>query len=158
MKPNASTPATWSIDEAIAQSYQEFSRRLGADLLWGAFELLTLDRKAVLMRHQVLARELDQYLQYPLNYEGASLAEWMGNARAAANQAELLLHVGVRWWRARDDMLLLPAEARVPCVYAEGLGGQVSLQLLKQMLYLGKSPDTAQSPPDQTPPTRGSRA
>lgn len=158
MTSSGSTPETWSVDEAIAQAYQEFGARFGADLLWRAFELLTLDRKAVLVRHEVLAADIDQYLQYPLNLEGASLAEWMAEARAAPTQGELLLHVGVRWWRARDHMLLLPADIRVPCVYAEGLGAQVSLQLLSQMLYRGKSPETTPPLPGRTPPRRGSRA
>ncbi len=132
----------WSIHEAIAVSMAEFTNRFGDDILWSAFRLLTLNRDATLAEHAILADELDGYLKYPLNEVGSTLDLWMAKARTDANQAQLLVHAGIRWWLARDDLLSRPSHSRVPCDYSEGELGHFSLQLLSQMLYRGRAPYT----------------
>ena len=133
---------SWSIHEALAIAFTAFTERFGEDTLWRAFEALTLRREATLAQHAELADELERYLQYPLNMRGSELDLWMAKARKAEDQTLLLVHAGVRWWLARDDLLSRPAHARVPHVYAEGMSDHVSLQLLKQVLYRGRAPYT----------------
>lgn len=137
------TPITsWSISQALAVAYSAFAKRFGADLLHQAFEALTTQAEHTHAAHLALEHDIDKYLQHALQASGASLVIWMANARADPAQADLLLHCGVRWWRARDDLLSRPARSRVPCMYAEGLEDHVSLQLLNQMLYRGAAPYT----------------
>ena len=136
------TQHSWSLHEALAVAFSAFTERFGQDTLWRAFEALTLRREATLAQHAELADELERYLQYPLNMRGSELDLWVAKARADTEQALLLVHAGVRWWQARDDLLSRPAHARVPRVYAEGMSEHVSLQLLKQMLYRGRAPYT----------------
>ena len=136
------TPHSWGIHEALAVAFTAFTERFGEDTLWHAFEALTLRREATLAQHAELADELERYLQHPLNMRGSELDLWVAKARADTEQALLLVHAGVRWWQARDDLLSRPAHARVPRVYAEGMSEHVSLQLLKQMLYRGRAPYT----------------
>lgn len=137
------TPATsWSITQALTVAYTAFIQRFGADLLHASFDALTKEPEHILAEHQVLAAELGPYLSHALNGRGAGHVVWLGNARADAAQARLLLHMGVRWWHARDSLLACPAGTRVPCVYAEGLSEHVSLQLLSQMLHRGAAPHT----------------
>lgn len=134
--------ASWSIHEAIAVAYDAFTARLGADLLWRAFEALTQRHAETVTVNQRRDAELGRYINHIVASEGAALREWLANARADPEQAALLLHVGVRWWRARDDLLARPAGTRVRRAYAEGCAAHVSLQLLSQMLYRGRAPDT----------------
>ena len=135
---------SWSIHEALAIAFTAFTERFGEDTLWRAFEALTLRREATLAQHAVLAHELGRWLQYPLELGASELEPWMANARADADQEPLLVHAGVRWWQARDDLLSRPTQARVPHVFAEGkTAAHISLSLLKQMLYRGCAPDTA---------------
>lgn len=135
-------PTSWSIAQALAVSFAAFTQRFGADLLWQAFEALTTEPERTMAAHMELEPAIDQYLPHALQAAGANLVIWMANARVDPQQAQLLLHCAVRWWRARDDLLTRPAKARVPCVYAEGLSDHVSLQLLNQMLYRGAAPYT----------------
>lgn len=132
---------SWSIHEAVAVSYQAFAERFGVDLLWCAFDALTRERDATLAKHGQLDYDIGKYLQWPLNLEGDALASWMKAARADPEQTILLLHIGVRWWLSREDLLSLPARSRVPCEYAPGDESPFSLQLLSQMLYRGRAPD-----------------
>jgi len=132
----------WSIHEAVAVSHAVFVRRFGEDVLWMAFNALTSQRDATLAEHARLERDIDKYLQYTLHSEGGALAPWLTGARDDPETVNLLLHIGVRWWLARDDLLSRPARSRVPCVYAQGLKEHVSLQLLAQMLYRGRAPYT----------------
>ena len=139
--------ASWTVHEALAVAFQEFEQRFGSDLLWPAFEALT-SRRAEVMREQVaIERELNQFLQYPLNKRGADLDLWISKARCAEDQAGLLLHIGVRWWRARDAMLALPNGTTVPQMWE--VEGHVSLSLLKQMLYRADAPHTNQPLPSR---------
>ena len=135
-------PTSWSIAQALAVSFAAFTQRFGAALLWQAFEALTTEPERTMAAHMGLETAIDQYLPHALQAAGANLVIWMANARADPQQAQLLLHCAVRWWRARDDLLARPAKSRVPCVYAEGLSDHVSLQLLNQMLYRGAAPYT----------------
>lgn len=142
MQADDSQPDSWSIHEAIAVAFTEFSERFGEDVLWRAFAELTQHRETIMAQQAELGGELDSYLQYPLNKFGSELDLWMAKARADDEQAWLLVHAGVRWWLARDDLLSRPAQSRVPCSYAEGETVHVNLQLLKQMLYRGAAPYT----------------
>lgn len=135
-------PSSWSIHEALAIAFEEFTTRFGADLLWSAFELLAHDRDGTLAVHMQIEAELDQYLGHALNQIGSAGDVWISSARADDAQVVLLLHAAVRWWRARDDLLNRPAQSRVPCQYAEGESAHVNLQLLSQMLYRGRAPYT----------------
>lgn len=137
------TPDSWSIHEALAIAYEEFTKRFGPDLLWRAFDLLTREREAALEAHAQITSELDQYLGRALNQSGSRGDLWMSSARSDEGQLVLLLHAAVRWWLARDDLLSRPVQSRVPCQYAEGLSEHVNLQLLTQMLYRGRAPYTA---------------
>ena len=136
------TQHSWSLHEALAVGFSAFTERFGQDVLLHAFEALTLHREATLAQNTEMADELERYLQHPLNLRGSELDLWMAKARKAEDQTLLLVHAGVRWWLARDDLLSRPAHARVPHVYAEGMSDHVSLQLLKQMLYRGRAPYT----------------
>lgn len=133
---------SWSIHEALAIAYQEFSNRFGADLLWAAFDLLTRDRERTLAEHAELETELDQYLGHAMHQAGSKGDIWISKARTDEGQTALLLQAAVRWWCARDDLLSRPAQSRVPCEYAEGNTDHVNLQLLAQMLYRGRAPYT----------------
>ncbi len=135
-------PDSWSIHEAISVAFQTFASRFGADILWAAFEALTAERELLLEEHYRWESDIDSYLRSPLNLQGKDLVMWIASARADTGQERLLLHVGIRWWNARDDLLTRPAQSRVPCVYAEGLNDHVNLQLLRQMLYRGRAPYT----------------
>lgn len=146
MKTTAA-PATWSVPEALAVAYTEFTQRFGAELLHQAFEALTLRRAQTMQVHRALARELDQYLVYPLNTHGAELVHWMASAKGTPDNADLLLHCGVRWWQAREDLLRKPAGTRVR--------NHSDLQVLAEMLYRGSAPDTEPPAAGQTPMTRG---
>lgn len=132
----------WNIHEALNLAYQEFSNRFGADLLWEAFDLLTLDRERTLAEHTDLEADIDQYLGHALYQAGSTGDIWISKARTDEGQTALLLQIAVRWWRARDDLLSRPAQSRVPCEYAEGNNDHVNLQLLAQMLYRGRAPYT----------------
>lgn len=136
------TMRSWSLHEALAVAFTAFTERFGEDTLWLAFEALTLRREATLAQNAEIADELERYLQHPLSKRGSELDLWVAKARKAEDQTPLLVHAGVRWWQARDDLLTRPAHARVPQVYAEGMTDHVSLQLLKQMLYRGRAPYT----------------
>lgn len=142
MQADDSQPDSWSIHEAIAVAFTEFSERFGEDVLWRAFAELTQHRETIMAQQAELGSELDSYLQYPLNKFGSELDLWMAKARADDEQAWLLVHAGVRWWLARDDLLGRPTHARVPCDYSNGEMGHFSLQLLSQMLYRGRAPYT----------------
>lgn len=135
-------PSSWSIHEALAVAYEEFTTRFGADLLWPAFDMLARDRDGTLAAHESVEAELDQYLGHALNKKGSTGDLWISSARADEGQLVLLLHAAVRWWCARDDLLSRPAQSRVPCEYAEGESAHVNLQLLTQMLYRGRAPYT----------------
>lgn len=141
MKPET-PPTSWSIAQALAVSFLAFTQRFGADLLWQAFKALTTEPERTMAAHLALEPDIDVYLPHALQARGAGLVIWMANARADLQQAPLLLHCAVRWWRARDDLLGRPAQSRVLCVYAEGDSDHVSLQLLNQMLYRGAAPYT----------------
>lgn len=134
-------PASWTVTQAVAIAYTAFAERFGADLLHGAFAALTTQPEATMTQQRALGAELDSYISHAMTGGSA----WMDTARADPKQASLLLHLGVRWWLARDAMLHLPTGTLVPCQYAEGLTDHVSLQLLGQMLHRGGSPDTAHS-------------
>lgn len=153
--PNHSEATGWTIPDALAVAFQAFTQRFGADLLWLAFEALTIKREDTMAEHQALERDLDQYLGHALNAQGANLVIWMANARSKPDNAELLLHCAVRWWRARDDLVRMPGGTRVPCVYAEGATDHVALQLLMQMLYRGSAPDTEPPATGPAPRTQG---
>lgn len=153
MKTTAA-PESWTIPEALAVAYAEFTQRFGVELLWQAFEALTTKPAATLQEHQELADELDQYLGHALNAQGADLVIWMANAKSRPDNAALLLHCGVRWWRARDALANQPKGSRVPCVYAEGITEHVALQLLSQLLYRGSAPDTVPGAGGPAPRTR----
>lgn len=133
---------SWSIHEAVAVSYQAFVEHFGADLLWRAFDALTSKRDATLAKQGQLDYGLGKYLQYPLSKDGDELTSWMKAARADSEQADLLLHIGVRWWLSRDDLLSRPAHSRVPCEYAPGSTYPARIQLLTQMLYRGRASET----------------
>jgi hypothetical protein len=154
MKTTA-TPATWSVPEALAVAYTAFTQRFGAELLWQAFEELTLEPEQTMQDHHDLERDLDQYLGHALNAQGAGLVIWMANAKSKPDNAALLTHCAVRWWRARDDLARQPQGMRVPCEYAPGSKDHSALQLLRQMLYRGSAPDTVPGSTGKTPRPRG---
>ena len=133
---------SWSVPEALGVALEAFTKRFGADLLWAAFQQWTADPQSVMAEHRAIEASLDQYLAHALAHKGAAHVVWMANARADDTQAVLLLHIGVRWWRARDDLLRRLPQARVPCEYASGLTDHVNHQLLCQMLYRGSAPYT----------------
>lgn len=135
--------ATWSIAEALAVAYQAFGDRFGPDVLDRAFAALTMHHEDTLAAHRAIAPQLGGYISQALSAQGASLVIWMANAQSDPEQADLLLHCGVRWWLARDAMVRLAPGSRVLCVYADGLTEHVSLQLLAQMLHRGAAPETA---------------
>lgn len=141
MRVNEHT-SSWTVHEALAVAFREFDIRFGADLLWPAFEAMASRRAEVLLEQAAIESELNQFLQYPLNKRGADLDLWISKARCTEDQAVLLLHIGVRWWRARDAMLALPAGTTVPQI--GDVEGHVSLSLLKQMLYRADAPHTNQ--------------
>lgn len=146
---------TWSVPEALAVAYTEFAQRFGAELLHQAFEALTLDPKQTMHAHRALDRDMGNYISSVLDARGAALVEWLANARADRSQDAMLLDIGVRWWRARDDLARQPHGTRVPCTYAPGSTSLHSgLQLLTQMLYRGSAPDTE---PPAAGPVRGTR-
>jgi len=143
---------SWSVPQALVVAYEAFTQRFGADLLWQAFEALTVQHRATLREHAALDRDLGQYLDHALTARGAELVVLLANSRSEPQAALLLLHCGVRWWRARDDLLRRSGpKVRVPKVYAEGMNEHVSLQLLSQMLYRGAAPDTAAVGGDPSP-------
>ncbi len=133
---------SWTVQQALAVAFREFDLRFGSDLLWRAFEALTNRRAEVLAAQATIEPELNQFLQYPLNKRGADLDLWISKARCSADQAELLLHIGVRWWRAHEAMQALPIGTTVPQV--TDVECHVSLSLLKQMLYRADAPHTNQ--------------
>ena len=135
----------WTIAEALAATYQAFSTRFGHEALAAAFEALTMRPQATKLENKKLGRALDQYIGHALNAHGREQVLWLSHALADADQAPLLLHAGVRWWLARDDLLRRPAGTLVPKQYAEGLKDHVSLQVLAQMLHRGAAPDTSDS-------------
>lgn len=153
MKTTA-TPATWSVPEALAVAYTAFTQRFGAELLHQAFEALTLDPQQTMEDQRDLARDLGQYLGHALNAQGAGLVIWMANAKSRPDNAALLLHCGVRWWLARDDLARKPPGTRVPCEYGPGSKEHSALQLLAEMLYRASAPDTT---PPVAGPARGTR-
>ncbi len=146
--------ATWSAQEAIEVAYGEFSRRVGADVLWQAFDALMHEGAALLAEHAAWADDIDSYLQWPLNLSGADLVVWVSNARGDSASRRLLTHVGLRWWRARDDLMRREPGTRVSQIHVDGSTDHVSLHLLRQMLYRGAAPDTE---PPVLRPSRGSR-
>lgn len=139
--------ASWTVQEALSVAYREFDLRFGADLLWPAFDALMHRRSEVLLAQAGIESELNQFLQYPLNKRGTDLDLWISKARSTEDQAELLLHIGVRWWRARDAMLALSDGTTVPQM--TDVEGHVSLSLLKQMLYRADAPHTNQPRPSR---------
>lgn len=148
MKTTA-VPDTWSVPEALAVAYTEFTQRFGADLLHQAFAALTLQPEQTMQAHRALDRDMGNYISHVLDARDAGLLEWLANARADRSQDAMLLDIGVRWWRARDDLARQPHGTRVPCTYALGSTSLHSgLQLLVQMLHRGSAPDT-------TPPAAG---
>lgn len=153
MKTTA-TPEFWTIPEALAATYTEFTQRFGAELLWQAFEALTTQPEQTKAKHLALSKELGQYLAYPLNIHGDALVSWMTSAKSRPDNADLLTHCAVCWWLARDDLLRKPSGTRVPCVNAEGAKNHSALQLLTQMLYRGSAPDTK---PPAAGPARATR-
>lgn len=154
MKTTA-TPATWSVPEALAVAYTAFTQRFGLELLWQAFEELTLEPEQTIQDHHDLERDLDQYLGHALNAQGAGLVIWMANAKSKPDNAALLTHCAVRWWRARDDLARQPQGMRVPCKYAHGSTDHNAHQLLAQMLYRGSAPDTETPVDGPAPRTQG---
>lgn len=148
-------PATWSVPEALAVAYAEFTQRFGADLLHHAFESLTLRPEKTMQAHHALDRDMGNYISSVLDARGAGLVEWLANARADSSQDAMLLDIGVRWWRARDDLARQPHGARVPCTSAPGSTSLHSgPQLLTQMLYRGSAPDTVPAAAGHTRVTR----
>ncbi|MDD5028496.1 MAG: hypothetical protein PHH58_03185 [Rhodoferax sp.] len=148
-------PSSWNIQEALAVAYSEFTQRFGADLLHQAFVALTLHSAQTMQAHRALDADMGNYISSVLDARGAGLTEWLTNARADRDQDAMLLDIGVRWWRARDDLARQPQGTRVPCTYAPGATSLHSgLQLLAQMLYRGSAPDTAPPAISQTPTTR----
>ena len=148
MKTNAA-PDTWSVPEALAVAYTEFTQRFGAELLHQAFATLTLKPEQTMQAHRTLDSDMGNYISSVLDARGAGLVEWLTTARADRSQDAMLLDIGVRWWRARDDLARKAHGTRVPCEYAPGSTSLHSgLQLLIQMLHRGSAPDT-------TPPAAG---
>ena len=139
------TKPSWTVPEALSVAYKAFAARFGADLLHQAFEALTLHPKQTMAMHRALRADMVTYLDYALDVRGAGLVVWMANARADLDQAPMLLDCAVRWWCARDAMLRLPLNTRVPCIYMEGLTAHSDLQLLEQMLRRASAPDTEPS-------------
>ncbi|BBK14289.1 MULTISPECIES: hypothetical protein [Klebsiella] len=137
-----STKEDWSVHEAISVSFRAFSRRYGEDLLWSAFGMLTRDRRKALREHACLEQDINSFIKYPISSEGRALREFMAKAKDDEYGLLMLRHMGIRWWLARDDLLSLPPQTRVPRVYSEGFTNHVSLQLLDQMLWRGAAPDT----------------
>ena len=135
----------WTIPEALAAAYQAFGTRFGQEALASAFEALTMKPEATRLENRRLRRTLDQYIGHAINVQGREQVTWLSNALADPSQAPLLLHAGVRWWMARDDLLRKSPGTLVPKQYMEGLKDHVSLQLLAQMLYRGAAPDTDDS-------------
>lgn len=151
----ASQATSWTVPEALAVAYTEFTRRFGADLLAQAFAALTLQPVKTMQAHRALDRDMGDYISSVLDAHGAALQEWLANARADREQDAMLQDIGVRWWRARDDLARKPAGTRVPCTYAPGSTSLHSgLQLLIQMLHRGSAPDTT---PPAVDPARVSR-
>lgn len=140
---------TMSIDEALLAAFTEFTMRFGEELLWQSFAALMRNRTDVLQYQSDYAEDLDTYIGSALYAKGANIVIWNANARADIDQAEMLLHIGVRWWLARDDLLGKPAEVRVLKYYLEGLSDHFSLQLLSQMLFRGAAPETIAFPTEQ---------
>lgn len=132
----------WSVHEAIAVSFDEFSRRYGADLLWKAFQSLTRNHDAILREHTKLEADIGKFTQFALYIDEAKLDGWVSETRHDDYGIKMLHHMGIRWWLSRDDLMTRPPQTRVPCVYTEGMSGHVSLQLLRQMLYRGRAPYT----------------
>lgn len=154
MQSNTPTQS-WTVPEALAVAYREFTQRFGADLLHQAFEALTLHGTHTMQVHHALDADMGNYLSSVLDARGAGLTEWLANARADRTQDAMLLDIAVRWWRARDDLAREPAGTLVPCTYEPGATGLHSgHQLLSQMLYRASAPDTA---PHSTAPVRGTR-
>ncbi len=135
-------PATWSVPEALALAYTEFTQRFGTELLHQAFEALTLEPERTMQAHRALDSDMGNYISSVLDARGAGLVEWLANARADRSQDAMLLDIAVRWWRARDDLAGQPKGTRVACTYAPGSTSLHSgLQLLVQMLHRGSAPD-----------------
>jgi hypothetical protein len=154
MQTNTPTQS-WTVPEALAVAYREFTQRFGADLLHQAFEALTLQSAKTMQAHRALDADMGDYISSVLDARGAGLAEWLANARADRTQDAMLQDIGVRWWHARDDLARQPEGTRVPCTYAPGFTSLHSgLQLLAQMLYRGSAPDRTLP---LTPPARGTR-
>lgn len=135
----------WTITEALGVAYEAFSTRFGPEALAAAFEALTLEPQATRLENRRLGRDLDQYISHAIGVFGREQVTWLSNALADPDQAALLMHAGVRWWLARDDLLRKPPSALVRKQYAEGMKAHFSLQLLGQMLHRGAAPDTDDS-------------
>lgn len=139
---NYHTNDYWSVHEAIAVSYSAFVELFGKDLLSTSLEILTMHRSEVLEQQIDMERDIDSFLHFPLSDDSFNANEWLAAPGGKDFKLSLLNHVGVRWWRARDSMLLLPSQTLVPCLYVQGCTGPLKIQLLSQMLYRGASPDT----------------
>ncbi len=135
-------PDSWSISEAVTESYEEFGRRFGRDLIGSAFDIICRDPFGTSALHLKMSREIDESLRHMLNTSAEGQTIWMANARSSPGDLQLLQHIGVRWVYARDHMVSLPWDTVVPRRNVEGLGDHFSLQVLKQMLYRGAAPDT----------------
>ncbi|EJG5923817.1 hypothetical protein NAE50_002211 [Salmonella enterica] len=132
----------WLVHEAIAVSYSAFVELFGKDLLPNSLETMTMYRSEVLDQQIDMERDIDSFLHYPLNDDSFNVDEWLTAPGGEDFKLSLLIHVGVRWWRARDSMFLLPSKTLIPCLYVQGDTRPVKIQLLSQMLYRGASPDT----------------
>lgn len=136
---------SWSRDEALAVALEAFSQRLGTDLLWQAFRELTIAPVATMDEQQRFATDIDKYLAHVLYSEGDALVEFMNRSKVdRAGGQRLLFHCAVRWWLARDALVAMPPHTRVNKIYAHGSTGPHAQELLAQMLYRGKAPDTSQ--------------
>lgn len=131
---------SWSIEEALAVSLDAFIHHCTETALLESFKALTRDRKGTLIRHSMLKKDIDKMIPFAITSGPAELVHLHAAAHKDADVALLFMHMGVRWWLARQDMLRQAPGTRIRRIHIEGLTDHESLQLLNQMLYQGACP------------------
>lgn len=132
--------ATWPIDEALAISLVTLLDRIPQRALTDAFRALEDNRKKALVQHLALKDDIKNILDHVLGSSENDRRQLLSNAAVDKDLALVFMHIGMRWWLAREDMLAQPPGTLILREYAPGVS-HYSLQLLAQMLYRGACPD-----------------
>lgn len=131
------TLPVWSVPDALAMTW----RMLNDEVLNPAVVMRALDRlvdegEALLVEHLEREKEIDTYLQHLL-FAGGPRADFVAQALSDAYTADLLEHIALRWWLARDALAGCDGSLGIPgAAWVDGRHDV--LDALSRLLYCGR--------------------